>query len=75
MTEDPGNLKPQRPKHPLARGITARGIGGGLGGLIGFGVSKLTGFDSFWPWMLLGVGCAFIGAFIGAFLDQKIASK
>ena len=48
MTEDPGNLKPQRPKY-----LSARGIGGGLGGLIGFGGSKLTGFDSFWPWMLL----------------------
>ena len=67
MTEDPDNLKPQRPKHRL----TARGIGGGLGGLIGFGGSKLAGFDGFWPWMILGVGCAFIGAF----LAQKIASK
>lgn len=66
MTEDPANLKPQRPKY-----FSARGIGGGLGGLIGFGVSKLTGFDGFWPWMLLGVGCAFIGAI----LAQKVASK
>ena len=66
MTEDPGNQKSQRPKY-----ISASGIGGGLGGLIGFGGSKLAGFDGFWPWMLLGVGCAFLGAF----LAQKIASK
>jgi hypothetical protein len=63
MTEDP---KSQRPKF-----ISASGIGGGLGGLIGFGGSKLAGLNSFWPWMLLGVGCAFIGAV----LAQKIASK
>ena len=66
MTEVSGNQKPQRPKI-----ISAGGIGGGLGGAIGFGLSKLTGFDSFWPWMILGVG----GAFLGTFLAQKIASK
>jgi hypothetical protein len=66
MTEDPGNLKPQRPKHFLARAI-----GGGLGAATGIAVSKLTGFDSFWPWMVLVVGCTGIGVF----LAQKIASK
>lgn len=66
MTEDPGNLKPQRPKHLLARAI-----GAGLGAATGIAVSRLTGFDSFWPWVVLVV----VGSEIGSFLAQRIAGK
>jgi hypothetical protein len=72
MTEDPGNLKAQRPKHTLARTI---------GVLIvmstGYGVFKLIGIDTknFWPFMVLVVGGSFIGNILGVFLAQKFASK
>jgi hypothetical protein len=69
MTED---LKPQRPKH-----ILARGIGGLLVISIGFAAYKLIGINtqSFWPFMALVVGGSFIGNIIGVFLAQKLASK
>ena len=72
MTEDPGNLKPQRPKHVLARAI-----GVALGVSTGFAVYKLIGIntESFWPFMVLVVGGSFIGNVMGVFLAQKIASK
>ena len=72
MTEDRGNLKPQRPKHVLARAIGVL-----LVVSIGFAVFKLLGIDtkSFWPFMILVVGGSFIGNLIGVFLAQKIASK
>jgi uncharacterized membrane protein YgaE (UPF0421/DUF939 family) len=66
MTENPGNLKSQRPQH-----ILARAIGCFLGAAIGYAVYKLIGFENFWLWMLLVVGCIFLGSF----LAQKIASK
>ena len=68
MTEDPGNLKLQRPKHLLAMAI-----GGALGVSTIFAVYKLIGIDTerFWPFMVLVVG----GSFIGGFPAQKIASK
>ena len=46
MAEDPGNLIPHRPKHPLAGAL-----GGDLGGATGLAVGKLIsliGFESFW---------------------------
>jgi hypothetical protein len=72
MTKDPGNPKPQRPKHVLARTI-----GVALAVSTGFAVYKLIGIDtkSFWPFMVLMVGGSFIGNVIGVFLAQKIASK
>ena len=72
MTEDSGNLKPQRPKHVLARAIGVL-----LVLSTGFAVFKLIGIDtkSFWPFMVLMVGGSFIGNVIGVFLAQKIASK
>jgi len=72
MTEDPGNLKTQRPKHLLARAI-----GVALAVSTGLAVYKLLGIDtrSFWPFMILVVGGSFIGNIIGVFLAQKIASK
>jgi len=72
MTEDPGNLKTQRPKHVLARAI-----GVALAISTGLAVYKLLGIDtrSFWPFMVLVVGGSFIGNIIGVFLAQKIASK
>jgi len=72
MTEDPGNLKPQRSKHFLARAI-----GVALVISTGFAVCKLIGIDtkSFWPFMVLMVGGSFIGNFIGFLFAQKIASK
>ncbi len=72
MTEDPGNLKPQRPKHFLARAI-----GVALVISTGFAVCKLIGIDTrrFWPFMILMVGGSFIGNFIGVFFAQKIVSK
>ena len=72
MTEDPGNLKPQRPKHLLARAI-----GVALVILTGLAVYKLIGIDtrSFWPFMILVVGGSFIGNGIGILLAQKLASK
>jgi len=66
MTEDPGKLEQRRPKH-----ILARAIGCLLGAAIGFAVYKLIGFEQGWLYMLLVVGCTFIGSF----LAQKIASK
>jgi len=66
MTEDPGNLKLQRPKN-----VMARAIGCVLGSATGYGVYKLIGLEKFWLWMLLVVGCIFLGSF----LAQKIASK
>ena len=66
MTEDPDNLKPQRPKRPLVRAI-----GGVLGTATGIAVFKLIGFESFWLLMGLVVG----GSVIGGFLGQKITSK
>ena len=72
MTEDPGNLKPQRPNHLLARAIGVL-----LVILTGFAVYKLIGIDtnSFWPFLVLVVVGSFIGNVIGVFLAQKIASK
>ncbi len=72
MTEDPGNLKPQRPKHVLARVI-----GVFLALLTGYAAFKRIGIDtkSFWPFMVLVVGSSFIGNIIAVFLVQKIASK
>ena len=72
MTEDPADLKPQRPKH-----ILARAIGVLLVLSTGFLVFKLIGIDtrSFWPFMILVVGGSFVGNIIGAFLAQKIATK
>lgn len=72
MTEDPANIKPQRPKHVLARVIGVL-----LVISTGFAVLKLIGIDtkSFWPFMVLVVGGSFIGNLIGVFLAQKIASK
>jgi len=72
MTEDPGNPKPQRPKH-----ILARAIGVALGVSIGFAACKLIGIDTqrFWPFMVLVVGGSFIGNVIGVFLAQKIANS
>jgi len=72
MTEDRGNLRPQRPKHVLARAIGVL-----LVVSIGFAVSKLLGIDtkSLWPFMILVVGGSFIGNFIGVFLSQKLARK
>jgi hypothetical protein len=81
MTEDAGNLKPQRPKHRLTSAFwsgghpVARAIGGILGAATGMAVSKLTGSDSFLPWMVLLVGGGVIGNVIGVLLAQKIASK
>ena len=71
MTEDPDNLKPQRPKH-----ILARAIGVAFVVSAGFAVYKLIGIDteSFWPFMVLIVGGSFIGNVIGVFLAQKIAT-
>ncbi len=72
MTEAPGNLKPQRPKHLLARAV-----GVFLVLLTGYGFFKVVGIDtkSFWPYMVLVVGSSFIGNAVGVFLAQKIASK
>lgn len=72
MTEDPGDLKPQRPKH-----ILARAIGVAFMVATGFAVCKLMGIDtqSFWPFMLLVVGGSFIGNVIGVLIAQKIAGK
>jgi hypothetical protein len=72
MTEDPGNLKPQRPKHYLARAV-----GVALVISTGYVVYQLIGIDPkrFWPFMVLMVGGSFIGNVIGVFLAQRIASK
>jgi hypothetical protein len=66
MTEDPENLKQDRPKHR-----SARAIGSGLGCLIGLGVCHLIPFKSLW------LGLVIVGACtgLGGFLAQKIASK
>jgi len=73
MTEGPGNLKPQRPKYVLARGI-----GGALVISTVFVVCKLIGIDptkSFWLFMVFVVGSSWIGSVVGVFLAQKMASK
>jgi hypothetical protein len=70
MTEDPGNLKPQRPKHQLAGAI-----GRVLGIATGLTVRELAGFDSFWAWMVLAIGGMFVGQGIAVLLARKIASK
>ena len=72
MTEGPGNLKPQRPKHVLARAIGVL-----LVISTAFSLCRLIGIDtkSFWPFMVLVVGGSFIGNVIGVFLAQKIGSK
>ena len=66
MTEDPGNLKPDRPKHRFPGNI-----GAGIGCAIGLGVCHLIPFKSFW------LGLVVVGACtgLGGFLAQKIASK
>ena len=68
MTENPSNLKPQRPKHVLARAI----------GVIlvistAFSLCRLIGIDtkSFWPFMVLMVGGSFIGNFVGVLIAKK----
>ena len=66
MTQDPGNLKPRRPKHPLARAI-----GGVLGCATGLAAGKLIGFESFWLGVVLVAGCTGIGVF----LAQKISGE
>lgn len=73
MIEDPGNLKPQRPKHYLARAI-----GVALVISTGFAVCELIGIDptkSFWPFMVVVGGGSWIGNVIGVFLAQRIGSK
>jgi hypothetical protein len=72
MTEYPGNLKPQCPKHVLARAIGVL-----LVLSIGYALCGLFGIDtrSFWPFMVLVVGGSFIGNVIGVFLAQKMAGK
>ncbi len=72
MTEDPSNLRTERPRH-----ILARAIGVALAVSTGFAVYKLIGIDtrSFWPFMVLLVGGSFIGNVIGVLLAQKMAGK
>lgn len=72
MTEDPGYLKPQRPKHFLARAIGVL-----LVISAGFAVFKMIGIDAkrFWPFMVLMVGGSFIGNVIGVFFAKKMASE
>ena len=66
MTEDPENLKRDRPKNRFV-GST----GSGIGCAIGLGVCHLIPFKSFW------LGLVVVGACtgLGGFLAQKIASK
>ena len=63
MTGESSKPTPQRQLIQL----TARGPGG----LIGFGGCRLVGLDGCWPWMLIGLGRTFAGAFLG----QKFAGK
>ena len=67
MTENPGNLKPQRPKHVLARAI-----GVFLVISTAFSLCRLIGIDtkSFWPFMVLMVGGSFIGNFAGVVIAK-----
>jgi hypothetical protein len=66
MTEDPGNPKPHRPKHPLARAI-----GGAIGCATALAVGRLIGFESFWLGVVLVAGCTGIGIL----LAQKISGE
>ena len=70
MTEDPGNLKPQRPRHQLAGAI-----GRVLGIVTGLTLRELAGFDNFWAWMVFAIGGMFVGQSIAVFLARKLASK
>jgi hypothetical protein len=65
MTEDPGNLNRDRPKH-----LFASSIGGGIGCAIGVGVCHLIPFKSFWLGLVIVEACLCLGILV-----QKIATK
>ncbi len=70
MEEDQGNQKRNGLKERLAGGI-----GAGLGFAATLGVRSLSGTESFWSFLVLGMVLVGGGSAIGHFLAQKIASK